>query len=96
MLGAQQGKAGEAVHARHVEIEQQGVGLGLALERRLGLCQRPRHGDAGSGEGLAERGRQGVAHHGMVVGDQERPRLGRWIGHRTLLPRGRLLNRAFD
>ena len=37
--GAQQGQAGQAVHAGHVEVEQQRVGLGLALERRLDFGQ---------------------------------------------------------
>ena len=104
MTRAQHGQAGQPVHARHVEIEQQRVGFRRAVERRRGLGQGGRHVDMRAGEGLAERRRQGVAHHRMVVGDQERPWLGRWIGHWILVsPAGEqwratlhIVNRAFD
>ena len=71
MLGPQPREAGEAVHARHVEIEQHGIGLGLAVEGRFCLVQGAGHAELRPGESLAERRRQRVANHRVVVGYEE-------------------------
>ena len=71
MIGAQQGQAGQPVHARHVEVEQQRIGLGLRSSAACDLRQAAGHRDRGAGEGLAQGRGQRIAHHRMVVGDQE-------------------------
>ena len=79
-VGAQQGKAGEPVHARHVEVEQQRVGLRLQVERGFDLGERAGERDRRTGEGARQRRLQGIAHHRMVIRDQEGARCRR-IGH---------------
>ena len=102
MIRAQHGKAGQPIHARHVEIEQQRIGFRRAVQRRRGLGQGGRHVDMRAGEGLAERRRQGVAHHRMVVGDQERQRLAAMDRPLDRFPAAQwratlhIVNRAFD
>jgi hypothetical protein len=70
-LRPKEGETGEAVHARHVEVEQHGVGFGFAAERVLRLRQRARGLDARAIERLRQHGSQRIAHHRVVVGDQE-------------------------
>jgi hypothetical protein len=71
MLGPQACEPGQPVHARHVEVEQHGVGVGLPVERGLRLGQRARHAELRAGKRLAERRRQGVAHHRVIVGNEK-------------------------
>jgi hypothetical protein len=81
VLRAQQGKPAEAVHAGHVEVEQQGIGLGLPDERRPHLGEASGQSHCCTCEGVAERRVQCIANHRMVVGDQERPRRARQLVH---------------
>ena len=71
MLGAQAGEAGEPVHARHVQVEQHRIGFGFAVERGFRLVEGTGHVELRAGERLAERRRQRVANHRVVVGYQE-------------------------
>ena len=54
-----------------------GVDLGLTLQLDLDFGERARHGDLGTGERLAEGRGERIAHHRMIVGDQE----GKSVGH---------------
>jgi len=50
MVRPQQRQPSKPVHARHVEVEEKGIGLGIALQRRLDLRQAAGHHDPGAGK----------------------------------------------
>ena len=71
MQGAQMHQRIEAVRARHVEVHQQEIGIGMRLDQRVeridavGFMQpHPRHHPL-------HRPAQGLAEQGVVVGDQQ-------------------------
>jgi hypothetical protein len=61
----------------------------LAVEIGLDLGQAAGERDLAPERPAPERC-AGIADHRMVVGDQERARLGRWIGHLEVSPRRRV------
>jgi septum formation topological specificity factor MinE len=57
----------EAVCARHVQVEQQQICVGVRLERRKQRRDRVGLDEAGAGVEPADRGLEGLAKQGMIV-----------------------------
>ena len=77
MLGAQIDEAGKTTHARHGEIEQDEIDVGIGFERSAQAVEIAAFRNLAAAYGAGDRLAQRAAHQRMVVGNND---AGRWLG----------------